>query len=476
MSKLTEQIEKALNTVGEWIDSEGIIKITRDLDESAGRLDDATGKWIPDYSSSYTFIDILDDKTKGTGKGTVADINKLKKKFNDIRPHLPWGDYGLNADHPTKAKLYQRLFKNDPLVRPSGEMAGAKRVLKTGETVREEFETLLLKSPGKYYSNGGVDDTIVQPAFQKYLGERDRRIRTGAKRASAQFTAPNGMAYYFSANGQGAKSKTNLVAGDGTFFKVVPSIDGSIKEARRRAIKLGQTPKMNPWEWRAMEELYAFAGPRGYHVDHIKPLDKGGAHHWSNLQVLDAQDNLVKGSKEHMEKFFKPKMKGQVTAGPMLEEDYKKYLNIGTKSEEAKEALALNRAVGAQPLRKHVGAAGLGTALAPSSGLGTLQRRLGSVLPFVGAGFDAWDVQQRAKEVQENPDNTLDKLQLGLSTATLGTSFWAEPANFALGMANLGIDAYRTVSEEEKRTEFLNSMRAIGRGGAKVGKQLSNLL
>ena len=83
MSKLTEQIEKALNTVGEWIDSEGIIKITRDLDESAGRLDDATGQWIPDYSSSYTFIDILDDTTKGTGKGDIKDIMKLKKKFND---------------------------------------------------------------------------------------------------------------------------------------------------------------------------------------------------------------------------------------------------------------------------------------------------------------------------------------------------------------------------------------------------------
>ena len=118
----------------------------------------------------------------------------------------------------------------------------------------------------------------------------------------------------------------------------------------------------------------------------------------------------------------------------------------------------------------------MGSNLAPSSGLGTLQRRLGSVLPVVGAGFDAWDVQQRLKEVEENPNNKLDKLQLGLSTATLGTSFWAEPANFALGMANLGIDAYRTVSEEEKRTELLNTMRAIGRGGTKVGKQLSNLL
>ena len=108
--------------------------------------------------------------------------------------------------------------------------------------------------------------------------------------------------------------------------------------------------------------------------------------------------------------------------------------------------------------------------------MGTLQRRLGAALPFVGAVFDAWDVQQRTKEVQANPDNKLDQLQLGIASATLGTSFWAEPANFALGMANLGIDAYRTMTEEEKRAEFLKSMRAIGRGGAKIGTQVSNLL
>jgi len=464
MSKLTEQIEKALNTVGEWIDSEGIIKITRDLDESAGRLDDATGRWIPDYSASYTFIDILDDTTKGTGKGNIKDIMKLKKKFNDIRPHLPYGEYGLNADHPTKAKLYQRLFKNDPLVRPSGETHGAKITLKSGEKVHKTFETLTMRVPGRPWANGAVSDIDVQPAFQKYLGARDRRIRTGAKRASAQFKVGD-QYFYFSSQGTNAKSRTGLVAGDGTVFKVVASPEATLKEAHRRATKLKLTPKMNPWEWRAMEELYEFAGQNGFHVDHIKPLEKGGLHHWSNLQVLDAQDNLIKGAKENVEEFFKPKMTGQLTPGPMIKKDYDALLRKINTTEKAKAAL-----------HRSVGAAGVDTALARSSGLGTLQRRLGSVLPVVGAGFDAWDVQQRLKEVEENPNNKLDKLQLGLATATLGTSFWAEPANFALGIANLGIDAYRTVSEEEKRTELLNTMRAIGRGGTKIGKQLSNLL
>ena len=34
-----------------------------------------------------------------------------------------------------------------------------------------------------------------------------------------------------------------------------------------------------------------------HHVDHIKPLSKGGEHHPSNLQILTAEENLKKGAK-----------------------------------------------------------------------------------------------------------------------------------------------------------------------------------
>ena len=34
-----------------------------------------------------------------------------------------------------------------------------------------------------------------------------------------------------------------------------------------------------------------------HHVDHIKPLSKGGHHHPDNLQILTATDNLKKGAK-----------------------------------------------------------------------------------------------------------------------------------------------------------------------------------
>jgi len=44
---------------------------------------------------------------------------------------------------------------------------------------------------------------------------------------------------------------------------------------------------------RALTELVG----ESYHVDHIKPLSKGGLHHPDNLQILLGRDNLKKGSK-----------------------------------------------------------------------------------------------------------------------------------------------------------------------------------
>ena len=94
----------------------------------------------------------------------------------------------------------------------------------------------------------------------------------------------------------------------------------------------------------------------------------------------------------------------------------------------------------------------------------------------MGAGLDAWDVQQRYQEMMNNPNegftDWLDKAQFGIATATLGTSFWAEPANAVLGLANLGIDATRTIVEEDKRRDFAKTMRGIGQFTTRVLRSL----
>lgn len=71
----------------------------------------------------------------------------------------------------------------------------------------------------------------------------------------------------------------------------------AFKEATRRSNKLKRTPKWSNLE--AIEKFYQSC-PKGYHVDHIIPLQGkniSGLHVLENLQYLPALDNLKKGNK-----------------------------------------------------------------------------------------------------------------------------------------------------------------------------------
>ena len=71
----------------------------------------------------------------------------------------------------------------------------------------------------------------------------------------------------------------------------------------RRKIVREQTPDMTPEELSRIEGMYWLArdlravSGEEYHVDHIKPLSKGGLHHPDNLQILPADLNLKKSDK-----------------------------------------------------------------------------------------------------------------------------------------------------------------------------------
>ena len=78
----------------------------------------------------------------------------------------------------------------------------------------------------------------------------------------------------------------------------------SIHLMRRKERIKNQTPQLSKEEIRGIEKIYerrnylnAKAGFIKYHVDHIKPLSKGGSHQLDNLRLCKAVTNLKKGSK-----------------------------------------------------------------------------------------------------------------------------------------------------------------------------------
>lgn len=56
-----------------------------------------------------------------------------------------------------------------------------------------------------------------------------------------------------------------------------------------------ESEKVKQFYWLA-RDLKAVTGEE-YHVDHIKPLSKGGLHHPDNLQILPSDLNLKKGAR-----------------------------------------------------------------------------------------------------------------------------------------------------------------------------------
>tara|TARA_R100000781_G_scaffold97266_1_gene61119 strand:- start:750 stop:2381 length:1632 start_codon:yes stop_codon:yes gene_type:complete len=120
-------------------------------------------------------------------------------------------------------------------------------------------------------------------------------------------------------------------------------------------------------------------------------------------------------------------------------------------------------------------------ALADFSKAGTtVGRRVAAIMPFVGVAGDVWDLTERHKAAMDKSNDglsqRLDELQYGIAGATVGTTWWAEPANMALGLTNLGIDVGRTLLEEDKRTAAGNTLRALGTAGLRGVRDLSKSL
>ena len=354
---LREQIEKALNTpfdaakqgldeskyagLGVYHDGPTLEKswvvISRELNTDSGTLT-PEGKWIPTPDpTARTSIDIQSDI--GQTKGKFGDIVKLKNKFLNLTRNLPEGSYYLHADNPTKAKYYQRVFKDHPWIVPSGEQGGL-RV--KGEMIK--YDTLKLNIPDKetrfaqmqdssnfrdwrtqevpmtdlsedisdianrydmQYSlvtrrpttKGGlhlgeVPHDIVEKEFKRYIDSL--RSKTG-KRVEDNSFEYEGKRYGFQDASLKDRKSRSLEA-DGRGWALYRAGDKNEAFEMRRFKKAGLTPYMSQAEWLRMRDIYRVAADNGLEVDHIQPLEAKGLHHPDNLQLLTRDDNRLKNS------------------------------------------------------------------------------------------------------------------------------------------------------------------------------------
>jgi len=283
---------------------ESWITISTEYNGDSGTLT-KDGRWIPTFDlSGETQIDIFDPK--GTGKGTVADINKLKKQFKEIYKILPPGEYQMNANHPTKARLYAREFLKEPWFSMSGVTSRGSGLSDEEKTklkkkgISLEYETMVMNVPedverigtgrsptGKYL--GHVPDEVVNNEFNRYI---QSKYQKKGKRVETNSFLYNGQRYGFSAAGDNKRSLMH----DGKGFKLYRSGDKQANEAARSLRIAEQTPDMDLHEWLRIKDIYRQAADLGVEVDHIHPVDLGGLHHPDNLQLLTKDANTRKGT------------------------------------------------------------------------------------------------------------------------------------------------------------------------------------
>ena len=197
------------------------------------------------------------------------------------------------------------MEENTPQIisRKEAKAQGLKRYF-TGKPCKHGHVAERIASNGKCLECKRADYT--------YDSEYQSTYRANNKQQQCELNA----AYYI-ANKEAVKQKSRLWqinnserknAKARAWSKAHPEVAAN-NSATRRHGAAAQYQMLSPTNRRQVLDIYKEmrrlnqeAGYIAYHVDHITPLAKGGAHHPDNLQILSAEENLKKGVKLDLEK------------------------------------------------------------------------------------------------------------------------------------------------------------------------------
>ncbi len=154
-----------------------------------------------------------------------------------------------------------------------------------------------IASRKEYWDNGGSER---HKAWQKEVDTPERRAKAAAKTKAWTLANPERKANADREYRQKNKEKMQ------EYRKAHYQANSAAYKERataRRQKQMELETHLKPAEKAAITRLYTKAEKlraEGWdvHIDHVKPLNKGGQHHPSNLAIITAGDNLYKGDRE----------------------------------------------------------------------------------------------------------------------------------------------------------------------------------
>lgn len=144
------------------------------------------------------------------------------------------------------------------------------------------------------------ENESLRSAYNRDKKKKDswgRRDSVGENAKSQEEAIFRGLKTYEGAVCPTCKTTTKTKHG---FCKKCKASENKIRDAMRRGAYPEDLTREERFEIiKIYEDAKRISLETGieHHVDHIRPLAKGGRHHPSNLQILTAEENLKKGAK-----------------------------------------------------------------------------------------------------------------------------------------------------------------------------------
>lgn len=152
-----------------------------------------------------------------------------------------------------------------------------------------------------------LSNKAYKEANKESIAEYMKKYRQDNKKVIAEYRQANKKRISYRAAAYRKENLDKIIARERLYRKNNPEIN-KLKWHKRRALKSNSGGKLSKGLSEKLFKLQKGKCPccrkplgKDYHMDHMQPLSKGGRNEDSNIQLLRAECNLQKGSKDDFE-------------------------------------------------------------------------------------------------------------------------------------------------------------------------------